>query len=73
MADENFERLVKYLPVSWETALSKGLAYLANELDSRGMKLKIMENGVGIMIKCDEDGQRKAAKFWKENVQDKTK
>lgn len=69
MAGDGFESLVSMLPISWETALAKGLRYFTDRLDAERVQFDVANNGVVISIVCDEEAQRDAAEFWIEHVE----
>lgn len=64
-----FETLLGMAPFGWEEAVASGVSYLASELDSEEVKFEVANNGVRIGIVCDDENQRKAARFWKDHVQ----
>jgi hypothetical protein len=69
MSSDRFKRLIGRLPVSWQEMLGHGIQFLADELNSEKVDLAVADNGVAIVIECDEESRKEAQKFWTKYVE----
>ncbi len=67
-AMSRIEKVISLTPYSWQEIVAMGVKYLADELDSDGVKFTVVSNGVRISIKCDEENQKEAEEFWRNHV-----
>lgn len=71
MMGTDLESLVSRLPVNKETIISSGISWFIRRQEPESVDFDVYENGYQITVKTDEENVKKAAEFWRDEVNPK--